>query len=534
MTKNLLWRGLLLLAVLIMALFYVLPTFLTIGSDDKAVPGTLGKILPSKVINLGLDLKGGIYLVMEVDLQVAVDNSVRRTADDLRRRLGDARVQGAMIESAGSGINVSLSDQESVDGLMKVLSDQFPNLRITSREEGELTLAYIPEMDDEVRDMTTRQALETIRNRVDMFGVAEPDIRPQGKERIVIQLPGVSDPEQAIELIGKTAILEFKLVDNTRSAEDALRDGPPPGTEILFERNVDPLTNVETRTPVLLRKQALMTGESLVDARAVRGQQFGDPQVTMSFDSRGAREFADITERYVGRQLAIVLDGQVYSAPVIRTRIPDGEAYIEGSFTIEEARLLAVVLRAGALPAPVTVIEERTVGPSMGRDSIRQGLTAVLVGLSLILAFLLLYYRWSGLVADLALLFNFLIILGCLAGFGATLTLPGIFGLVLTLAMAVDANVLIFERIREEIRGGKTPLGAVTGGFNRAFWTIFDSNLTTVLAAMVLYQFGTGPIRGFAVTLIIGIASSMFTAIFGSRWVFDLVLSKRRIKTISI
>ena len=367
-----------------------------------------------------------------------------------------------------------------------------------------------------------------------MFGVAEPDIRPQGKERIVIQLPGVSDPEQAIELIGKTAILEFKLVDNTRSAEDALRDGPPPGTEVLFERNVDPLTNVETRTPVLLRKQALMTGESLVDARAVRGQQFGDPQVTMSFDSRGAREFADITERYVGRQLAIVLDGQIYSAPVIRTRIPDGEAYIEGSFTIEEARLLAVVLRAGALPAPVTVIEERTVGPSMGRDSIRQGLTAVLVGLSLILAFLLLYYRWSGLVADLALLFNFLIILGCLAGFGATLTLPGIFGLVLTLAMAVDANVLIFERIREEIRGGKTPLGAVTGGFNRAVWTIFDSNLTTVLAAMVLYQFGTGPIRGFAVTLIIGIASSMFTAIFGSRWVFDLVLSKRRIKTISI
>jgi preprotein translocase subunit SecD len=416
----------------------------------------------------------------------------------------------------------------------EVLSGQFQNLRVIERQPLALSLAYVSDMEAEVRDLTIRQALETIRNRVDMFGVADPDIRPQGVDRIVIQLPGVSDPEAAVELIGKTAILEFKLVDNTRSAEDALRDGPPPGTEVLYERNVDPVTSVETRTPILLRRQALMTGDSLVDSRAVRGQQFGDPQVTMTFDSRGAREFADITERYVGRQLAIVLDNQVYSAPVIRTRIPDGEAYIEGSFTLEEARLLAVVLRAGALPAPVSVIEERTVGPSMGRDSIRQGMTAGIMGLALILGFLLFYYRWSGLVADLALIFNFPIILGCLAGFGATLTLPGIFGLVLTLAMAVDANVLIFERIREEIRGSKTPFGAVAGGFNRAFWTIFDANLTTVLAAMVLYQFGTGPIRGFAVTLIIGIASSMFTAIFGSRWVFDLVLSRRRVKAISI
>jgi preprotein translocase subunit SecD len=534
MPKNLLWRGLALLAVLLVSMAYVLPTLLAIGSEDGTVPSPWSRFLPSKLVNLGLDLKGGIYLVMEVDLDVAVANSTRRTADDLRRRLGDAKVAGFRVESEGQAITASFDSPAGVDSLMELLSDQFPNLKVDSRESQAVKLSYTSDMLSEVRDMTTRQALETIRNRVDMFGVAEPDIRPQGEDRIVIQLPGVSDPEQAIELIGKTAILEFKLVDNTRSIEAALQDGPPPGTEILYERNVDRVTGVETKTPILLRKQALMTGESLVDSRAVRGQQFGDPQVTMTFDSRGAREFADITERYVQRQLAIVLDNQVYSAPVIRTRIPDGEAYIEGSFTIEEARLLAVVLRAGALPAPVSVIEERTVGPSMGRDSIRQGLTAGLTGLALILAFLLFYYRWSGVVADLALLFNFPIVLGCLAGFGATLTLPGIFGLVLTLAMAVDANVLIFERIREETRAGKSPSGAVNGGFNRAFWTIFDANLTTVLAAMVLYQFGTGPIRGFAVTLIIGIASSMFTAIFGSRWVFDLVLAKRRPKYVSI
>jgi preprotein translocase subunit SecD len=280
----------------------------------------------------------------------------------------------------------------------------------------------------------------------------------------------------------------------------------------------------------------MMTGESLIDARAVRDQQFGIPQVTMSFNSRGAREFSDITERYIGRNLAIVLDNQVYSAPVIRSKIPDGNAVIESqSFTIESARLLAVVLRAGALPAPVTVIEERTVGPSMGTDSISQGLTAGTVGLVLILLFMLIYYRWSGIVADLALIFNFPIILGALAAMGATLTLPGIFGLVLTMAMAVDANVLIFERIREEIRWNKGPVRAISGGFDHAFWTIFDANLTTILAAMVLYQFGSGPIRGFAVTLIIGILSSMFTAIFCSRWIFDLVLAKnRQIKRISI
>ncbi|MDR1546506.1 MAG: protein translocase subunit SecD [Deltaproteobacteria bacterium] len=534
MSKKLILRALTLALVLGLGLYYLLPTLLS--SSGRRPEGVWAKILPAKTINLGLDLKGGIYLVMEIDLQVAVDNSFRRTADELRRRMTEADgISGFTLQSGpGAEATVEFEDPQAVEPTLELIDRQYPNLRLVRREAAKLTLGYTSEAEEETRDLTARQALETIRNRVDMFGVAEPDIRPQGRDRVVVQLPGLSNPQEAVELIGKTAVLEFKLVDDGPiTAEQALKDGPPPGTEVLFERQLDPVTNIERRTPHLLRRQVMMTGDSLVDSRVMRGQM-GEPQVNMTFDGRGAREFADITTRYKGRQLAIVLDGQVYSAPVIRSVIPDGEAYIEGSFTVEEARLLAVVLRAGALPAPVSVAEERTVGPSLGRDSIRQGLTAGLAGLALILAFMLAYYRWSGLVADLALVFNFPIILGALACFGATLTLPGIFGLVLTLAMAVDANVLIFERIREEIRAGKGPNGAVNGGFNRAFWTIFDSNLTTVLAAMVLYQFGTGPIRGFAVTLIIGIVSSMFTAIFGSRLFFDAALALRRVKRISI
>ncbi|MDR2339801.1 MAG: protein translocase subunit SecD [Deltaproteobacteria bacterium] len=529
MKYNLAWRGGLLALVLLIGIMYVLPTFLA-GPDGKA-PG----FLPNKFINQGLDLKGGIYLVMEVDLNAALANNVRRTADDLRRRIGEDKIPGVMVESPESGgIVATLTDPASKDKLLELVKDRFPSLRQAGSDGNTLTFELTSDEVAAIRDLTARQALETIRNRVDTFGVAEPDIRPQGEDRIIIQLPGFDDPEKAVELIGKTAVLEFKLVDDGPvSAEEALRDGAPPGTEVRMEKTLNRMTGEEIETPILLRKQTLMTGETLTDARTFRGD-FGDPRVSIRFDSRGAREFADITERYIQRRLAIVLDGVVYSAPVIRSRIPGGEAYIEGSFTLDEANMLSVILRAGALPAPVTILEERTVGPSLGKDSIRQGLSAGVVGLILILAFLIFYYRWSGVVADIALLMNFPITLGVLAALGATLTLPGIFGLVLTFAMAVDANVLIFERIREELRQGHGPQTSVSGGFDRAFWTIFDANLTTVLAAMVLYQFGSGPIRGFAVTLIIGILTSMFTAIFASRWIFDMALRYRKPQTISI
>jgi preprotein translocase subunit SecD len=530
MTQNLTWRGVLLALVLGAGIVCILPTLLS--SLGRQVPS----FLPSRVINLGLDLKGGIYLLMEVDMDVALKNSARRATDDLRRRVADAKLTGVTLENENSlDIIARIASPESLRPFEDVLDRYFNNLVVTRRTESSLTLNLSPEEVTSVKDMTARQSLETIRNRVDIYGVSEPDIRPQGEDRILIQLPGFEDTQEAMNLIGKTAVLEFKLVDEGPvSAEEVERTGvAPAGTALYMEKNTDRTTGREYETPILLRKQTLMTGETLTDARPYRGD-LGDPRVSIRFDSRGARDFADITERFQGRRLAIVLDGIVYSAPSIRTKIPDGEAYIEGSFTMEEARMLAVVLRAGALPAPVSVLEERVVGPSLGADSIRQGFRAGAVGLGLILIFLLVYYRWSGLAADLALLMNFPIVLGALAVLGATLTLPGIFGLVLTFAMAVDANVLIFERIREEVRQGRPPMTSVNGGFGRAFWTIFDANITTVLAAMVLYQFGTGPIRGFAVTLILGILSSMFTAIFASRWMFDLVLSRVKPKRISI
>ncbi|MDR2199671.1 MAG: protein translocase subunit SecD [Deltaproteobacteria bacterium] len=531
MKQNLLWRGIILAAVLILGTIYVLPTLL-LDSEGKTP-----RFLPDKVINQGLDLKGGIYLVMEVDLNAALKNNARRLADDLRRRISDEKIPGVSVDNEDSlDIQVGIHDPLSAKPLDKLLEDRFYTLRVKDRQEGSLTLTLTDEEADSVRTLTARQALETIRNRVDSFGVSEPDIRPQGRDRIVIQLPGFDDPKRAAELIGKTAVLEFKLVDEGAvTAEEALANGAPPGTEVYMERSQNPYTGETVETPILLQKRTLMTGETITDARAFRGD-FGDPRVSIRFDSRGAREFADITGQYTKRRLAIVLDGVVYSAPTINDHITGGECYIErrGNFSLDEANMLAVILRAGALPAPVTILEERTVGPSLGQDSIRQGLTAGVIGLSFILVFIVFYYRWSGVVADLALLMNFPIILGILAGLGATLTLPGIFGLVLTFAMAVDANVLIFERIREELRQGRGPVAAVNGGFDRAFWTIFDANLTTILAAMVLYQFGSGPVRGFAVTLIIGIVSSMFTAIFGSRLIFDLALKYRRVERISI
>lgn len=519
MDKSLKWRIGVVTAVLAVSLAYMLPTF-----TDK---------LPSwwtqKKVSLGLDLKGGIHLVMGVDLNVVLDNAAGRTADELRRSLSEESVTATRVAKIDRSLNIEAEfpNEAAMKAAEDLLNKRHGNLRIVRRSGLNLTLALTDAEVSSIKDLTGRQALETIRNRVDMFGVAEPDIRPQGQDRIVIQLPGMDDPKRAVALIGKTAQLEFKLVDDTRTAEWAQVNGIPAGMQILYGREKDQDGNTG-EIPYLLKKTPLMTGEGLTDARVTMTGRLGEPEVSITFDSRGARQFERITGEYTRRHMAIVLDDIVYSAPVIQTKIGGGRAVISGQFTPDDARDLAVALRAGALPAPVTVLEERTVGPTLGADSIQMGLEAGLLGLGLVLTFMAVYYRLSGLVADTALLFNVPIILAVLAGFGATLTLPGIFGLVLTLGMAVDANVLIFERIREEIRSGKTPKAAVAAGFGRAFWTIFDSNLTTLITALVLYQFGSGPIRGFAVTLSVGILSSMFTAIFFSRVVFDIALSGRR------
>jgi preprotein translocase subunit SecD len=431
---------------------------------------------------------------------------------------------------------LAASDRAKFDDLV---ARSFPDYEITSRQtdaEGRetVTLTLTPQAVKHIEEQAAAQALETIRNRVDQFGVSEPEIMPQEGGRILVQLPGIKDPQRAIALIGKTAQLEFKLVDDSVDPRRVTKATVPPGSELTYLYRRDRTTGRVYKEPIVVRKRTVMTGETITDARVQIDSQYNEPYVSVSFDARGTRQFADITTRNVKKRLAIILDGKVQSAPVIQEPITRGEARITGDFTMEEARDLAVVLRSGALPAPVKILEERTVGPSLGQDSINQGLTSMVVGFVLVVLFILVYYKWSGLVADLALLLNLILICGALAAFQATLTLPGIAGIILTIGMAVDANVLIFERIREELRLGKTPAAAVDAGYGKATLTILDANITTLIAALVLFQFGTGPIRGFAVTLSIGIASSMFTAIFFTRLIFDLGLARLGVRRLSI
>ncbi|NOY13300.1 MAG: protein translocase subunit SecD, partial [Deltaproteobacteria bacterium] len=383
-------------------------------------------------------------------------------------------------------------------------------------------------------DYAVRQALETMRNRVDQFGVSEPTLQRQSDNRILIQLPGIKDPGRAIALLGKTARLEFKMVAENVNVQDAIAGKLPPGTQLLYERNVNPSTGAVTETPLVVKDKTILTGDLLSDANVRINSRFNEPYVSIDFNAVGAKRFDQITAANVGKRMAIVLDGTVYSAPVIRERISGGSAQISGSFSPQEATDLAIILRAGSLPAPVKILENRTVGPSLGQDSIDKGIRSIIIGGLLVVIAMVLYYRLSGVVAVIALVLNLVFITAMLSMFGATLTLPGLAGIVLTVGMAVDANVLIFERVREELRLGKAPKLALGVGYGKAFLTIIDANLTTLLAALVLFQFGTGPVRGFAVTLSIGIIASLFTAIFVSRVIFDYFLQGRDIKRLSI
>lgn len=356
----------------------------------------------------------------------------------------------------------------------------------------------------------------------------------QGERRILVQLPGIEEPERAINLIGKTARLEFKAVDESMSPQQALKEGAPIGSEVLYQRIVNEETGEVTKEPFLIKERAIMTGDSLTAAEVRFDNQFNEPYVALTFNSLGGQQFYQLSKDYLGKRVAIVLDNNVYSAPVIREEIPGGRAQITGRFTTDEARDLAIALRAGALPAPVVILENRTIGPSLGRDSVEAGVTSIVAGFVAVLIFMMIYYRLSGVIAVTALFLNLILLLGALAYFGAALTLPGIAGIILTVGMAVDANVLVFERIREEIRIGKPVRAAIDAGFAKALSTIVDANVTTFIAAIVLFQFGTGPIKGFAITLCIGIAASMFTAVFVSRTIFDSAMARKKINTLSI
>jgi preprotein translocase subunit SecD len=524
--KNLSWRAVSVIVVIIVSVVYILPTINP-------------SLWPHKKINLGLDLQGGMHLALEVDTEKAVESTIERISQEMRSFLKNEHIRHISLNRIdGSRISVELQGQENIDKFKKLLDKEFKDLRILSRSTHNETLTMILDLPDkessQIKKLATEQALETIRNRIDQFGVSEPDIRQQGENRILVQLPGIKDTKRAIDLIGRTALLEFKLVDETHDLNSALQGNVPPGSEVLYGIKEDPETRRVIKTPYLIKKQTLLTGAQLTDAKVQIDSQYNEPYVSITFDKKGGRDFERITGANVKKRLAIVLDNKVYSAPVIQEKISGGQARITGRFTTEEARDLAIALRAGALPAPVNILEERTVGPSLGTDSIRKGLISMCVGGILVILFMLVYYRGSGLIADIALLLNILLIAGGLAGFQATLTLPGIAGIILTIGMAVDANVLIFERIREEMSIGKTPRASVDAGFDRATLTILDANVTTLIAALVLFQFGTGPVKGFAVTLSLGVLSSLFTALILSRLIFDYFLLKLKSKRLSI
>ncbi|MFH1564161.1 MAG: protein translocase subunit SecD [Nitrospirota bacterium] len=368
------------------------------------------------------------------------------------------------------------------------------------------------------------RALEIIRNRIDTFGVSEPIIQKQGKDKIVVQLPGLKDPQRAKHLIGSTALLEFRLVDSER-LDDAEAGKIPKGYEILEDGEGKKL---------LVKKEPELTGSTLVNAWVDTGGGGGimsQTVVSLEFNKLGARKFDKVTGAHINEQLAIVLDGKVRSAPVIRSRIDGGRAQIEGNFSLEEARDLKIILRAGALPAPVKIIEERTVGPSLGADSIRKGIIASIAGFILVGLFMAIYYKMSGIIANVGLVGCLIMLLGCLAGFKGTLTLPGLAGIILTMGMALDSNVIIFERIREELRAGKAVKAAIDAGYKKAFGTVFDSHITTLITGLILFTFGTGPIKGFALTLSLGVTISLFTAIVITRFIFDL---RKEYQTLSI
>jgi preprotein translocase subunit SecD len=535
--KKFFWRiSLIAVATLLSIIFYLPSTSLN---------QTLPEWLQKYGIVLGLDLQGGVHLVYEVDGDKAVDITIERITSSLTNIFNEKEIE-AKAEKRNSDIVVSPDSNK----IKKTVTDQFPNLKMDKQSGGKLIYKIDTREIKKIKEFAVEQALETIRNRVDQFGVAEPTIHRQSENEIVIQLPGVKDTKRAIDLVGKTAILEFKLLDDEspiaaqlpgsilpEEEEEVLKqhaDTIPEGDEILFGRIRNKETGVETKLVYLMKKQTLMTGDFLTEARVNIDQRYNEPYVSIAFNSTGAKLFEQVTANNVKKRLAIILDENVYSAPVIQEKIAGGNAQITGTFTMQEAKDLAIVLRSGSLPAPLKMLQNVTVGPSLGRDSINAGIKAGMIGAILVIIFMIVYYRIAGLIADFALVLNILFLIGVLSAFNATLTLPGIAGIILAVGMAVDSNVLMFERIREELRVGKTPRAAIDSGYDKAFWTIFDSHVTTLITAVVLFQFGTGPIKGFAVTLGWGVFINLFTALIGTKTVFDLMTSQWEVKKLSI
>ncbi len=548
MSKHLMWRVVLLAVVVSVAIILFLPSMPGVR-DSLPKWWKDNRVLGNK-ISLGLDLQGGMHLVYQVQTEKAVESATARLMSSLKSSAAEKNYTLTDIKQTSSmEIEATAPTPADMDKIATLVKD-LGVLETKTREGNRIVLAMKAADAQRMKDNSVTQALETIRNRVDQFGVAEPVILQQGVDEILIQLPGIKDPQRALDLIGKTALLEFKMVDQDAklapplpagvpaSEADALvaqyKDKIPPEDEILFEREVDPSTGAVTKKPYLMKKETMMTGSFLTDARVSISGRNGEAEVSFELDPAGAKIFDALTANNVNKLMAIILDGSVYSAPRINERISGGKGAITGRFTETEAKDLAIVLKAGALPAPLKPLQNLTVGPTLGNDSIAAGKMAILIGCLLVVFFMAVYYKMSGVIADFAIALNLIVLIGALATLSATLTLPGLAGILLTIGMGVDSNVLIFERIREELRLGKTVRAAIDGGYDKAFTTVLDSHLTTLITAAVLFQFGTGPIKGFAVTLSLGIMINLFTALVGTKVVFDYINSKRKLERLSI
>ncbi|HEU0215913.1 MAG TPA: protein translocase subunit SecD [Stellaceae bacterium] len=502
------WKVLLILGVCALGVLFSLPNLFTPAQLDW-----LPSFIPRKQVSLGLDLRGGSYLLLEVDVAAAQTEQLNSTIENVRDALRNAKIGYTDLNVQDGAIVFTIRDQDRIDDARTALSKIDPSLSVDITPSGAGKMQFTAQATEQRRSQALDQSIEIIRRRIDETGTKEPTIQRQGQNRILVELPGIDNPEHVKALLGKTAKLTFQLVDQSVSVEDARRGRTPVGSEILPSE--ERAARAGQPPYYLLRKRVIVSGNMLVDAQATF--QNNEPVVSFRFDSAGAKRFGDATKENVGKPFAIVLDNKVISAPVIREPILGGSGIISGSFTVQSASDLALLLRAGALPAPITILEERTVGPDLGADSIHAGAFASIVGVVLVVIFMFLFYGLFGLFADIALIFNLCLMLAALSLLGATLTLPGIAGIALTMGMAVDANVLIYERIREEMRSGRTMLSSLEAGFTRAFGTILDSHVTTLVAGILLYWLGSGPVKGFAVTLSIGVLTSLFSAILVTR-----------------
>ncbi len=508
------------------------------------VPGWL-QSLGADPMNLGLDLRGGIHVLIDVDMDSAIEKALEGYEGDIRTLLREAKLRYTSVKAGENGVLIRFKDADQRDQAEIKVGDEFRQLKLLTSDDGaNFTLnVNLTEADRRaIRKFALEQNITTLRNRVNALGVSEPVIQQQGDRRIVVQLPGVQDPGRVKDILGATATLEYRLADTKHSVADALEGRVPVGSKLYYERNGQ---------PILLKRSVIVTGDNITDASSGLDQQNGTPAVFVNLDGKGAKRMRKITTDNVGQPMAVVfienrIEGRDAEGKPIKRKVeevisvanirePFGRRFqTTGLDSTTEAHNLALLLRAGALAAPIDIVEERTVGPSLGQDNINQGFTSVVIGLALVMVFMVVYYRLFGLVANAALVFNLVMIVAVLSMLQATLTLPGIAGIVLTVGMAVDANVLIFERIREEIRAGSTPQASIHAGYEKAFSTIVDANITTLIAAVLLFSFGNGPVKGFAVTLFIGILTSMFTAIIGTRSVINLIYGGKRVTKLSI